>query len=160
AALRQHAGLGGARLRRARRARLRHPRRRETAGAADPAPSPRAGARRRDRGPRHRQGGGPDPGAGPRAPMIRPTPPALLLFGLGVPAALVPLLVDTRLWPIGLTFFGAALLLLGVDAILAPAPRAFAPTIRAPAALYLGEDDMLALDLALPSGRFAVGVEA
>ncbi|HTO83460.1 MAG TPA: DUF58 domain-containing protein [Methylomirabilota bacterium] len=92
--------------------------------------------------------------------MIRPTRRAVLLFGLGVPAALVPLLVDARLWPVGLTFFGAALLLLGVDAILAPAPRAFAATIRAPATLYLGEDGLLSLDLALPSGRFAVDVEA
>ena len=91
--------------------------------------------------------------------MIRPTRRAVLLFAAGIPVALVPLLIDSGLWPIGLIFIAAALLLLGIDAILAPARRAFVATVGTPAALYVGESDALTLDLALPSGRFGATAE-
>jgi hypothetical protein len=51
--------------------------------------------------------------------MIRPTLRAVALFGAGVPIALLAVLIDERLWPIGLTFFGAAVLLTGADATVA-----------------------------------------
>ena len=92
--------------------------------------------------------------------MIRPTRRAVLLFAAGIPIALAPVLVDAAFWPVGLTFFAVAVLLLGIDAILAPAGRAFVPSVRAPVTLYVGENEVLALDLAMPAGRFATQVEA
>ena len=92
--------------------------------------------------------------------MIRPTLHAVALFGAGVPVALVAVLIDERLWPIGLTFFGAAVLLMGADAILTPSPRAFRRAVHLPTMLYIGDADVLILDLALPSGRFGARFEA
>jgi uncharacterized protein (DUF58 family) len=92
--------------------------------------------------------------------MIRPTLRAVALFGAGVPVALVAVLIDERLWPIGLTFFGAAVLLTGADAILTPSLRAFQRTLHLPTMLYVGDAEALAVDLALPSGRFGARFEA
>ena len=91
--------------------------------------------------------------------MIRPTLRAVALFGAGVPIALLAVLIDERLWPIGLTFFGAAVLLTGADAILTPPLRAFRRAVHLPNILYVGEMDALTVDLGLPSGRFSTRFE-
>ena len=92
--------------------------------------------------------------------MIRPTLRAVALFGAGIPIALVAVLIDERLWPIGLTYFAGALLLLGIDAVLAPATAAFRRSLHLPNLLYVGDTDMLALDIALPRGRFETLIDA
>ncbi|MGH6928833.1 MAG: DUF58 domain-containing protein [Dongiaceae bacterium] len=92
--------------------------------------------------------------------MIRPTVRAVALFGAGVPVALLAILVGEQFWPIGLVYLAAALLLTGVDAILAPSLRSFRRAIHLPNMLYIGDADALALDLALPAGRFATRIEA
>jgi uncharacterized protein (DUF58 family) len=92
--------------------------------------------------------------------MIRPTLRAVALFGAGVPVSLLAVLIDDRLWPIGLAFFGAAVLLTGADAILTPSARAFRRAVHLPSLLYIGDAEVLALDLALPSGRFGARFEA
>src|SRR5215470_4532974 len=92
--------------------------------------------------------------------MIRPTLRAVALFGGGIPVALLTVLIDERLWPIGLTFLGAAILLTGADAILTPSLRAFRRSVHWPTMLYVGDADAMAVDLALPSGRFGARFEA
>ena len=85
--------------------------------------------------------------------MIRPTVRAVALFGLGVPVALVAILLDERFWPIGLTFLAGAALLTGADAILAPSARALRRAVHLPNLLYIGGADALTLDVGLPAGR-------
>ncbi|NJM93037.1 MAG: DUF58 domain-containing protein [Rhodospirillaceae bacterium] len=92
--------------------------------------------------------------------MIRPTVRAVALFGAGVPVALVAILVGEHLWPIGLVYLAAALLLTGVDAILAPSLRSFRRAIHLPNMLYIGDVEVLTLDVALPAGRLATRIEA
>jgi uncharacterized protein (DUF58 family) len=92
--------------------------------------------------------------------MIRPTVRAVALFGAGVPVALVAILVGEHLWPIGLVYLAAALLLTGVDAILAPSLRTIRRAIHLPNMLYIGDIEALTLDVALPAGRLATRIEA
>ncbi len=92
--------------------------------------------------------------------MIRPTVRAVALFGAGVPVALLAILIEERFWPLGLTFLGAAVLLTGADAILAPSLRSFRRAVHLPSMLYIGDIEALTLDLALPTGRFATRIDA
>ena len=92
--------------------------------------------------------------------MIRPTVRAVVLFGAGVPVALLAILVGENLWPIGLVYLAAALLLTGADAILVPSVRSFNRAIHLPNTLYIGDVEALRLDLALPAGRLATHIEA
>ena len=92
--------------------------------------------------------------------MIRPTVRAVVLFGAGVPVALLAILVGENLWPIGLVYLAAALLLTGADAILVPSVRSFNRAIHLPNTLYIGDIEALRLDLALPAGRLATRIEA
>jgi uncharacterized protein (DUF58 family) len=92
--------------------------------------------------------------------MIRPTVRAVALFAAGVPVALLAILVGEHLWPIGLVYLAAALLLTGADAILAPSLDRFRRAIHLPNMLYIGDAESLTLDMALPAGRFATSIEA
>ena len=47
---------------------------------------------------------------------MTPTPRAVVVFALGLPAALLPTLVDARLWTLWLAFVGMAVLAMVVDA--------------------------------------------
>jgi len=92
--------------------------------------------------------------------MIRPTVRAVVLFGAGAPVALLAILIGERFWPLGLAFLGVAVLLTGVDAILAPSIQSFRRAVHLPNMLYIGDIQALRLDLALPTGRFATRIEA
>jgi uncharacterized protein (DUF58 family) len=92
--------------------------------------------------------------------MIRPTVRAVALFGAGVPVALLAILIEERFWPLGLTFLGAAILLTGADAILAPSLQSIRRAVHLPSLLYIGDIETLTLDLALPTGRFATRIDA
>ena len=106
---RQHAGVGGARLRGAAGPRLRHSGRYQGSCIAGVAAPPHHFAERRDRGPDRRsdsaRGARPDTGAA----MIRPTLRALLIFAAGIPLALLIVLYSPGLWVLS---FNYALLVL------------------------------------------------
>jgi uncharacterized protein (DUF58 family) len=91
--------------------------------------------------------------------MIRPTRRAVALFGAGPLVALAAVLIDERLWAIGVTFLGVAVLLAGVDAILAPSAQALRRKMHLPEVLYIGDSDALTLDVGLRTGRFASRIE-
>src|SRR5262245_57930571 len=91
--------------------------------------------------------------------MIRPTIRGIAFFGAGVPVAMLAILIGEHLWPVGLVYLAAVLLLTGADAILAPPPRSLRRAVHLPNMLYIGEVEALTLDLALPTGRFATRIE-
>src|SRR5207247_800190 len=101
AARREHARHGRARARGAERARLRDARRREEArGRRARAPDrPRGGHGDRRAHGRSRSQTGLE--GGPGAAMT-PSPRAALLFALGIPLAIAPAVLGTRLWPLWL----------------------------------------------------------
>ena len=93
--------------------------------------------------------------------MIRPTARAVYLFAVGAPTALLPLLVDESLWPLALTFLALALLLFGIDAIMAAPGASIGVSIAAPAALFVGESARFGVTLGgRAAGRWAAMVEA
>ncbi len=91
--------------------------------------------------------------------MIRPTLRAVALFGAGPLVALAAILIDERFWPIGVTFLGVAVLLTGVDAILAPPASALRCAVHLPEVLYIGDAEALTFEVGLRTGRFASRME-
>ena len=91
--------------------------------------------------------------------MMRPTPRAALLFGAGVPLALVLVLIEARLWPFGLAALGFAILITGVDGILALPPRALDIDVRLPRTLFIGESDAVEIALTVAPGWPATRAE-
>ena len=91
--------------------------------------------------------------------MTRPTPRAALLFGAGIPAALVLVVVESGLWPFALAYLGLAIVVTGIDGILALPRHALDITVRAPHTLYVGDSDELEVNLAVAAGRPAARVE-
>lgn len=79
--------------------------------------------------------------------MPRPTPRAVLLLALGVPVALLPVLVHSRLWPAWLVLLAATVLLLGLDALAALPPGRLRVEVRTPELIYVGEEAELAVTL-------------
>ena len=75
--------------------------------------------------------------------MIRPTPRAVIVFAAGIPISLVLALAAERLWPLGLAYLACAILLTGLDALLAPRSRLLTADIRAPELLYACDRDDL-----------------
>ena len=82
-----------------------------------------------------------------------------MLFGAGVPPALVLVLFEARLWPFGLAYLGLAILITGVDGILALPPRALDIDVRLPRILYVGESDTVEIALAVAAGWPATRAE-
>ncbi|HUJ63552.1 MAG TPA: DUF58 domain-containing protein [Kofleriaceae bacterium] len=70
---------------------------------------------------------------------MRPTLRCLIVFVAGIPLALTSVAISPRLWTLWLAYLGAAVLLAGLDAVLAlPSRRlAIAPTL--PDQLFIGE---------------------
>ena len=91
--------------------------------------------------------------------MIRPTPRAVVVFGAGIPVSLVLALAVERLWPLGLVYLGTAILLTGLDALLAPRSRALVAEVAAPDLLYVGAGDDLTVTLRVDDARQPVPVE-
>ncbi len=84
---------------------------------------------------------------------MRPTPFAALVIAVGIPAALVLILVDMRLWPIGLLYLALVVVLMGADVVLAIPRRALRLEATPPALLYVGETDDLRVVVQAESGR-------
>lgn len=92
--------------------------------------------------------------------MIRPTRRAVLLLAAGIPVALVPALVEPRLWGTWLGYLFLAVVAIGLDAILLPPERRLAVETRAPKTLYAGDEGSLTVVLDAPGFDRAARVEA
>jgi uncharacterized protein (DUF58 family) len=90
---------------------------------------------------------------------MRPTLRALILFAGGVPAALVPVLVHPRLWTVWIAYLGAAVIVLGCDAIFALARRRLTVTVTTPEQIFIGDDGTLRAMLAARGWRRPLGVD-
>ncbi len=77
--------------------------------------------------------------------MIRPTGRAVLLLGLGLPAALLPTWFGEAQWVTWATVLAATAGLVAVDGWLALRPRALAVRVEPPASLHVGTTGDLAL---------------
>jgi uncharacterized protein (DUF58 family) len=79
--------------------------------------------------------------------MIRPTRTALALAALGLPVALLPALVDARLWPFWLAYVLLLVLFIGADAVLAP--RGLQVSVQGPSLLQVGQRALLEVQVLL-----------
>ncbi len=91
--------------------------------------------------------------------MMRPTPRAVIVFGAGIPISLVFALLVERLWPLGLGYLALAILLTGLDALLAPRSGSLSALVRAPELLYAGDRDALTISLHSSDARQPVPIE-
>ena len=145
---RQHAGRRGARFRGAAGTRLRHPRRRQDAGAARLRHrvmlSP--GAEIEGLSVRSHSARDPRPDAG--APMIRPTRRAVMIFTLGVPLALFLVIYDAGLWALSFDYGVLVLVAVATDGLLAFPPRRLKLDVAVPQSLYIGERGVVGVTIA------------
>ena len=91
--------------------------------------------------------------------MIRPTPRAVVVFAAGIPISLVLALAAERLWPVGLVYLAGAVLLTGLDALLAPRSRLLTAEVRTPELLYAGDRDDLVVALHSADAKQPVPME-
>jgi uncharacterized protein (DUF58 family) len=70
---------------------------------------------------------------------MRPTLRALIVFLAGIPLSLGAVTVSVRLWTMWLAYLGAALLLLGIDAVLGLPKRRLKIATTLPEQLFIGE---------------------
>lgn len=78
---------------------------------------------------------------------MTPTLRAVVLFALGLPVALLPALIDARLWTLWLAFAGMAVLALAVDAVLGLPRRRLQVAVDVPGTLYIGDADPMGVTL-------------
>jgi uncharacterized protein (DUF58 family) len=81
---------------------------------------------------------------------FQPTPRAILLAAAAFPAALLPSVVHPRLWGVWLVCLALAALAIGLDALLALAPRELRVRVEAPQALAVGEPGSVVVLLEAP----------
>lgn len=92
--------------------------------------------------------------------MIRPTPRAVKLAAAGLPVALLPVLVHSRLWTLWIAAAALTVLAVGLDAILAAAPARLAVEVAAPASLAIGEEGRVEVAVGVNRRAGRLGVEA
>ena len=78
---------------------------------------------------------------------MRPTLRAMIVFLAGIPISLVAVVVSPRLWTMWLAYLGAALMLLGVDFVLALPRRRLKIDPQLPEQLFIGESGVAKLEL-------------
>jgi uncharacterized protein (DUF58 family) len=83
--------------------------------------------------------------------MILPAPRCLLVLGAGLPVALLPALVEQRLWPLWLLYVAGAVLACGIDAISGPPAAGLGLSARPPRLLCIGAPEGLTLELSWPA---------
>jgi uncharacterized protein (DUF58 family) len=88
---------------------------------------------------------------------MRPTLRCLVVFLAGIPLALGAVTIHPRLWTVWFAFLGAAILLAGLDAVLAMSRRKLRITATLPAQVYIG--DTGTAEVQLVSGRRGADVE-
>ncbi len=81
---------------------------------------------------------------------MRPTSITLLLFLIGFPLAVLPVLFEPTLWVFWLVYLGAALLLLGVDAMLAMSPSQLSVDVEVPDSLMIGGRGSMQMRITMP----------
>jgi len=79
---------------------------------------------------------------------MQPSPRAFVIAGCGFAFAILPVLVSARAWWLWLFWCAAVLLAMGIDALLAPAPRRLELEVKAPEQVGVG--DPLELTVTLP----------
>lgn len=88
---------------------------------------------------------------------MRPTGRAVLVFALGVPLSLAIVLLDPGLWPIGIVYLGLAIVVTGLDGLLALSRRALDIDVALPDVIYIGDrndiDVALTVDSRAPDAR-------
>ena len=84
---------------------------------------------------------------------MRPTRRAILLAALGLPVALLPVLVHPRLWTLWPAYLGLLALALGADALLSPRRREVSGAVEIPGTLYIGDEEEAVLTVRVPSPR-------
>jgi uncharacterized protein (DUF58 family) len=90
---------------------------------------------------------------------MRPTIRLVLVTTAGLAAALLPVLVSTRLWSAWVVFVSAVALAAGVDALLGMRKGSLSITVDLPPVLYVGDRDSLLLTFLVRGGGSAT-VEA
>jgi len=90
---------------------------------------------------------------------MRPTGRAVAFTGVAVPVALLVAIVFPEAWPFGLAFLAAALVSIGLDALMSLPPRDLEVAWKLPAMLYIGSSDPLTLTLTPARGGRPVPVE-
>lgn len=83
---------------------------------------------------------------------MQPTVRSALLFAAGLPVALLPAVVDARLWTAWLAVFAASVVAVFVDALAGMPRRRMGLEIDLPEMLYIGDRDPLPIHL-IPHGR-------
>ncbi len=80
--------------------------------------------------------------------MIQPAVRCVWALGAGILIALLPVLVDARLWIVWLIYLGAVLLLTGIDLLLAVRPGKLSVSVDLPPALFIGESGAMGVRVA------------
>lgn len=89
---------------------------------------------------------------------MQPTLRAVLLFALGVPVALLPV-VEPRLWSLWLAFIACAVGALTLDALLSLPRKRLVVEVQPPDVLYIGDPDPLVVRLTAVGGERPLVVE-
>jgi uncharacterized protein (DUF58 family) len=89
---------------------------------------------------------------------IQPTRRAILFAAAGFPVALLPALVNPRLWGAWLVCFALTAFAIGLDALLAPRPRQLRVRVTAPETLAVGEEARVSVSIASPRASREVEV--
>ena len=84
---------------------------------------------------------------------MRPTVRCLVLFIAGIPVSLAGVSIDAKLWTIWISYLGAAVLLTGIDAVLAYPKRRMRVKVEAPAQIFIGETVPAKLHVRVPTRR-------
>jgi len=84
---------------------------------------------------------------------MRPTVRCLVLFIVGIPVLLVGVSIDPKLWTVWISYLGAALLLTGIDAVLALPKRRMKVKVDAPEQIFIGDTTPAKLHIAVPGRR-------
>ncbi|HEY8019749.1 MAG TPA: DUF58 domain-containing protein [Thermoanaerobaculia bacterium] len=88
---------------------------------------------------------------------MHPTRRCIAVAACGLPVALLPIAVHSRLWPFWPVYLGLFALAVGADALLSPPRRGVTCAVELPAALYIGEEGEAVLSLRLPQALPALG---
>jgi uncharacterized protein (DUF58 family) len=92
---------------------------------------------------------------------MRPTLRCLVVFLAGIPVSLGAVSIHPRLWTVWIAYLGAALMLAGLDALLALPRRRMRITVDLPEQIFIGETAPARVQIAVASRRQAeVGVLA
>jgi uncharacterized protein (DUF58 family) len=85
--------------------------------------------------------------------MTVPTRRAVILVATGFPVALLPAVLDGALWPAWAAVLALCAAALTAESLLGRAPRGLSVTASAPPALYMGEPDILGVEVRGQWGR-------